>query len=391
MSLEQNNPAEIKDYKVILNNEKTIYENKKLALYHIGDYCDAHNGDMKKYYQNIYNQILASDEGYDDKSKVEKERYYTMDDYETEDAILVPAEELDGWYWRKFNDGSGCLISPNNNEYMVYDLQTKEYQFKRDKGWSYFSTPEEPMKNSDFFKAAEQEIIYYGVDLYEKTIQFNQLCGDWDFRNTDMTEAHLQAIDINNKKGTIKISCEWFSPELDDYVSCDAGEIKNKSLIEEFKKLDLEDHIAVNQYINDVEKKVNWKKINNKLEYKTTRNMIYDEIENLNLRDTWCSYGPLKKGLNFNCESISMDFRKGVLSERLDKYLTSDYGDDGFVELNAYKNLDNDEYNVYLVVISKTTKKVFDKVDITDKLLEDDMDFIKESIDKTYHRKEFEI
>jgi len=247
------------------------------------------------------------------------------------------------------------------------------------------------MKTSDFFKAAEQEIIYYGVDLYEKTLQFNQLCGDWDFRNTDMTEAHLQGIDINNKKGTINLSCEWFSPALDDYVSCDAGEIKNKSLIEKFKKLDLEDHIAVNQYINDIEKKVNWEKINNKLEYKTTKNMIYDEIENLHLRENWCSYGPLKKSLNFNCESISMDFRKGVLSEKLDEYLTSDYGDDGFVELNAHKNLDNDEYNVYLVVISKTTKKVFDKIDVTNKLLEDDMDFIKESIDKTYHRKEFEI
>lgn len=388
--MENNNPAMIKDYEVILNGVKTIYENKKLALYHIGDFCEAHNGELKEYYQNVYNHIQESDKGYDDKSKVEKERYYTLDDYDLADAIEVPAETLEsGWYWKKYNDGSGCLVSPNNKDYMIYDLQTGEYQFQRDSHWSFFSTPEEPMASRDFFKAAEKTIKEYGIDLEEKATKFNQLCGDWDFRNINMVEAHLQGIEIDYKKNIIEMSCEWFSPELDEYVSCDGGKIKSKALINKFRDLDLKDKIAVNEYIENIERKIHWNKVNKDLKVQTTKELVNNKIENLDLRNSWCSYGPLKK--SFNYESIKMDFRRGTLSDELVDYLNADYGDDGFIELNAYKNLDNDEYKVYLVVTSKQTKKVLDKIEITDKLLIDDLDFIKKSIEDTFHRKDFEL
>ena len=61
------------------------------------------------------------------------------------------------------------------------------------------------------------------MKLENKREIFADKCGDWDYRNIDMTEPHLQGIDII--QNTIIINCELYSPELDEYLSCEGGVI----------------------------------------------------------------------------------------------------------------------------------------------------------------------
>lgn len=35
-------------------------------------------------------------------------------------------------------------------------------------------------------------------DLQDKIESFNELCGDWEYRNIDMTDSHIAGIEIEN-------------------------------------------------------------------------------------------------------------------------------------------------------------------------------------------------
>lgn len=60
-------------------------------------------------------------------------------DFQLDKVRREPAKYLpDGWYWIKYNDGSGCLRSPEGEEYMSYDLSTHEYQVTRDSHCDFF-------------------------------------------------------------------------------------------------------------------------------------------------------------------------------------------------------------------------------------------------------------
>lgn len=83
-----------------------------------------------------------------------------------------------------------------------------------------------------------------------------------------MTEPHLQGIDII--QNTIIINCELYSPELDEYLSCEGGVIYDKKLIKKFKKLDLNKKKNVLEFISAIENCINWDEVNEKL---------YDEVE----------------------------------------------------------------------------------------------------------------
>ena len=112
------------------------------------------------------------------------------------------------------------------------------------------------------------------MNLKEKYNRFAELCGDWDFRNIDMTQPHLSSISINNK--TVYLYCEIFSDQLDDYVSCYAGACKDQSLVKMFYDLDLNDVNSVksdqiktklNKKIMSRKQKTNSLQINNKNTY----------------------------------------------------------------------------------------------------------------------------
>ena len=98
----------------------------------------------------------------------------------------------------------------------------------------------------------------------EKLKKFESLCGDWDYRrNIDMTEPHLQSINI--EKNYIVTFCEIFSPELDDYVICFSGKFENKSLIKKFKKLNLSNKNDVLDFISKIDNLIDWDEVNEDL------------------------------------------------------------------------------------------------------------------------------
>ena len=103
------------------------------------------------------------------------------------------------------------------------------------------------------------------MKIKNKELAFLSLCGDWDYRkNVDMIEPHLQGIAIRDNK--ILISCEKFSNTADDYVSCIATEIEDKNMINKFKKLNLKNKGEVIDFISNIEKIVDWRKISKMLE-----------------------------------------------------------------------------------------------------------------------------
>lgn len=103
------------------------------------------------------------------------------------------------------------------------------------------------------------------MQIKNKELAFLSLCGDWDYRkNVDMTEPHLQGIAIRDNK--ILISCEKFSEPADDYVSCIVAEIEDENMINKFKKLNLKNKGEVIDFISNIEKFVDWKKISKMLE-----------------------------------------------------------------------------------------------------------------------------
>ena len=102
------------------------------------------------------------------------------------------------------------------------------------------------------------------LSLEKKLKVFEVICGDWDYRNIDMTEPHLQSIDI--KKNTIQITCEKFSTKLDDYVSCEGGNIKSKNLVDDFTLLDLENKEDVLCFMKQIEDHIDFSKISKDLE-----------------------------------------------------------------------------------------------------------------------------
>ena len=107
------------------------------------------------------------------------------------------------------------------------------------------------------------------MKIKEKLQKFSELCGDWDYRNIDMTDSHIQGIDI--EKDTLLIYCELFSPKLDEYVSCLGGTIKDVSLIKKFKKINLKKKVEVLDFISTINNLIDWYKVDKDL---------YSEIDN---------------------------------------------------------------------------------------------------------------
>jgi len=101
-------------------------------------------------------------------------------------------------------------------------------------------------------------------EIKEKVVQFNELCGDWNYRNIDMTYAHLEGIEI--KYRTIKIFVERYDIDLEDYIICSAGRINNQDYIKRFIELDLENKEDVLEFMSSLEDCIDWKKVEHNLE-----------------------------------------------------------------------------------------------------------------------------
>lgn len=119
----------------------------------------------------------------------------------------------------------------------------------------------------------------------EKIEQFNELCGDWDYRNIDMTDSHISGIDILMNK-FISISCERFDTTLDDYISCSGGTIGSKNLIEKFNKLELDIYEDVLDFMSSLNQCVSWDKVDSLLDKeleKELSKLSKDDLEEIEM------------------------------------------------------------------------------------------------------------
>lgn len=136
---------------------------------------------------------------------------------------------------------------------------------------------------------------------FEKKLEkFTDLCGDWDYRNIDMTEPHLQNIGIINDN-IILISCELFSPEIDDYVSCEGGIISDQNMIKRFIDLDLMNREKVLKFISEIENYIDWDKVNKKLSDEVNKEKENINSENFNnIQEKIVPAEKLGKGWNWH-------------------------------------------------------------------------------------------
>lgn len=105
------------------------------------------------------------------------------------------------------------------------------------------------------------------TNLIQKISKFNELCGDWDYRNIDMTDSHIASIDVlDTKEKYLIVSCELYSTRVDEYVSCSAEPIKNRKIIKDFLNLDLDNREDVFEFFNEINSHINWSIIDEKLE-----------------------------------------------------------------------------------------------------------------------------
>lgn len=197
--------------------------------------------------------------------------------------------------WLDFISGNNTLLIENEKdfnkfkdflEYLNLGKELKNYNTYKEwehlakinnHDYGYIIFEYQPYKGLTFGYNKESSKDWYGadpltikdIDLVEKVKnnefnnkveKFNQLCGDWDFRNTDMTEPHLQGIIIDNEY--IKTSCEKFDVDLDDYVSCKSGIFFIPDFKDRFNKLDINNEFHVDLFINEIEALIDWNKIN---------------------------------------------------------------------------------------------------------------------------------
>ena len=101
----------------------------------------------------------------------------------------------------------------------------------------------------------------------------NDLCNDWDFIG-DATEPHICSIGVDGN--SIKVDCELFHPDLDDYVSYYCGEFEAPDIVKSIETADFEDGVSdtsINyRAANDI-----LGSISNLLDWDTISEVLYDE------------------------------------------------------------------------------------------------------------------
>lgn len=86
-----------------------------------------------------------------------------------EELIIIESKNLgEGWYWYKYDDGTGHLESPDKEKYMNYDLSTNEYKLTEESSWevfplSYYYADGAELDEFDPFQFMEQEILKYNL------------------------------------------------------------------------------------------------------------------------------------------------------------------------------------------------------------------------------------
>lgn len=88
----------------------------------------------------------------------------TLDTFSIHDPELkvkyrrTNSKKLENYLWQCYEDGSGCLIAPDMQEYMFYWYYSKEYKVKKD----------DKNYNFNFGEEIEQLHLYYWLEDLER-------------------------------------------------------------------------------------------------------------------------------------------------------------------------------------------------------------------------------
>lgn len=171
----------------------------------------------------------------------------------------------------------GLVLGINNNCLDIYDFQRaigeQFYSINLDEFEQKFN---EGIYKPNFNILTSYENLELRKYLNNKCKKFTELCGDWDYRNVDMTDIHLGGIKVQKDK--IILFCEKYSSEIDDYISYPDYEITSKELINDFNLLDLENREKVLEYISNLENHINYDELENMLLEQEQKNIKEKEL-----------------------------------------------------------------------------------------------------------------
>ena len=109
------------EFIVNYHTDRYIFDSKKIAKFYFNNTKNIRNSEVIKDYKEISKLINNC-------KKLAVEYYATKNEQLVEKVFVTQAERLPkGWYWCMYDDGSGHLISPKGNNFMGYDLDTKEF------------------------------------------------------------------------------------------------------------------------------------------------------------------------------------------------------------------------------------------------------------------------
>lgn len=151
------------------------------------------------------------------------------------------------------------LAKINNYDYgyIIFEFQPYKgltFGYTKESSKNWYGDDPLTIKNIDLVEKVKKNI------LNRKIEKFNELCGDWDFRNIDMTQPHLQSIEINGEY--LETYCEKFDVDIDDYISCKSGIFFMPDFKDRFNKLDIDNELYVDLFINEIDSLIDWDKIN---------------------------------------------------------------------------------------------------------------------------------
>lgn len=141
-------------YFLIGDSDFESFNNKKIPYPDFDkEWIEKHKQDLKLFAQ--YTEFKIAEEEFEKYSNNDLIISYKNNKESEEDKQIIEAKSLPkGWKWIEYNDGSGHLNSPDDENYFFYDLQTKEYKIKKDEHYDLYTGT-----FFDFKKYAEKYII----------------------------------------------------------------------------------------------------------------------------------------------------------------------------------------------------------------------------------------
>lgn len=109
-------------------------------------------------------------------------------------------------------------------------------------------------------------ILTENVSYKDSIDTFNQIITEWDFLG-DVTDPYVSNIVVNGDE--IGVTCEFWDPDVDDYISCDGGTFKAPEIVKMLKEVDFNKSSNVYEdarpIFDELNQLVDWNKVSDEL------------------------------------------------------------------------------------------------------------------------------